>query len=143
MRRVAMILGVVMVSLFLFTSMAFAVANTCTSSTSTVTGTDPSFVVTHKPNSSSGAILYLKFTQGTAETLTLTFEVVNKSLSTDKYKYPVLTGAAMTAYTITIATTGSYRIPLALIPAEMTIICNVTYSAGNQGGVVVANFLEP
>lgn len=143
MRKLYLILVMVVVGLLLSTSVCFAVANTCVSKSGTVTGTDPNFVVTYKPNSYQGAILYLKFTQGTAETLTLTFEVVNRAVSTDKYKYPVLTGAAMTAYTITIATTGSYRIPLPLITSEYQMICNVTFSAGNQGGAVVANFIEP
>jgi hypothetical protein len=128
-----------------FATSAFATANTCTSSTGTKTGTDATFYVTYRPAQvKEGVILYLKFTQGTAETLTLTFSTINNGLSTtDQYKYPMLTGSALSAYTMTIATTGNYRIPLPMIHADSKIVLTVVFSAAAQGGVVVANFVEP
>jgi hypothetical protein len=139
------VIGLVIVGILMFlVQPVFAVANTCASSTGVKTGTDASFAVTYQPNASNGVVLYLRFTQGAAETLTLTFETINRSIdSTNKYRYPQLLVSALSSYTVTIATTGNYRIPLPLISSESTIICNVTFSAANQGGAVVANFVEP
>lgn len=126
------------------TQTLFAVANTCTSSTGTVSGTDATFAVTYRPNSSAGAILYIKYTKGGEAGITLTFDTINRALSAmDKYRYPVLTGTAMSAYTMVLTATGNYRIPLPLIPSETRLVANIIFGTANQGGVAVANFTEP
>jgi hypothetical protein len=144
MKRIFAIGILCVVSLFLFSSLAFAVANTCTSKTGTVSGTDGTFAVTYRPNASAGAILYIKYTKGSETGITLTFDTVNRALSTtDVYRYPVLSGTAMSAYTMVITATGNYRIPLPLIPSEMKLVANVVFASTNSGGVAVVNFTEP
>lgn len=146
MKNKTIILVSILIAVFIFLSsqLAFAAANTCTSSTGVVTGTDPNFVVTYKPSQNAGAVLYLKYTKNTEASITLTFDVIAPMLSTtDKYRYPMLAGTALSAYTMTITASGNYRIPLPLIPAENRIIANVTFATGAQGGAVVANFVEP
>lgn len=118
-------------------------ANTCTSSTGTVTGTDPNFVVPYKTMAMEGVILYIKYTKGTEDSISITFDSINASLhATDKYRHIVLSGAALSAYTMTISASGNYRIPIEIIQAETLIYANVVFSAAAQDGAVVANFME-
>jgi D-aminopeptidase len=118
-------------------------ANTVTSTTGTESGTDPTFIVAYKTIQSQGVILYVKYTQGTEANITLTFDVLNTSLhASDKYRHVSLNGTDLTAYTMEIAISGNYRIPLPVITGETTIYANITFSTANQGGAVVANFIE-
>ena len=118
-------------------------ANTCTSSTGTVTGTDPNFVVPYKTIAEKGVILYVKYTKGTEDSISITFDSINTSLSSsDKYRHIVLSGSTLSAYTMTISATGNYRIPIEVIPAENLIYANIVFSAAGQDGAVVANFME-
>jgi len=117
--------------------------NTCTSGSGTVTGTDPSFAVAYATQPNSGVVLYVKYTKGTEAGVTLTFDVINKSLhATDKYRHVSLSGVALSPLTMTLFATGNYRIPLPVIAGELSIIANVVFSAAGQGGAVVANFME-
>jgi hypothetical protein len=125
-------------------SMAYAVANTVTTSTGVKSGTDPTFAVTYRANASQGVILYLKYTKGGETGITLTFDKIVPSLSaTDLYRHATLSGTALSAYTMVITASGNYRIPLPVIPAESKVIVNIVYGSANQGGALVANFLEP
>jgi hypothetical protein len=137
------ILMSVVLVLFLV-SYAFAGANTVTSSTGVVTGTDPNFVVTHPTNSSMGSILYLKYTKGTESGITLTFDKLYPNLhATDVYRHVTLSGTALSAYTMAITASGNYRIPIPVIAGERKIIVNVVYGSSAQGGATVVNFIEP
>lgn len=129
---------------FSLVAQSFAlVANTCTSSTGIVTGTDPTFILTYKPQTKTGVILYLKFTPGAAETLTVTFQTQSRVLGAQKYSYLLLTGAAASAYTITAASAATaFRIPLDLTGSENRLIVTIVFSAATQSGVVVANIVE-
>jgi len=123
---------------------AFSAANTVTSSTGTKAGTDPSFTVTYRPLSGEGAVLFLKYTKGSEANITITFDTINTALSvTDKYRYPTLSGTALSAYTVVITASGNYRIPLPLIPSEKRLIANIVFASAGTDGVVVANFTEP
>jgi hypothetical protein len=118
-------------------------ANTCTSKTGVVTGSDPNFVVTYQSKSSEGLVLYLKYTKGTESGITLTFDSINTSLSTaDKYRHVSLSGTTLSAYTMFISATGNYRIPLPIIPSEEKIAANIVYGSAGQDGVLVVNFME-
>jgi len=118
-------------------------ANTCTSSTGTVTGTDPSFVVAYRTQQTQGVLLYLKYTQGTDTHITITFDALNTSLhATDKYRHTSLEGTALGAFTLVISASGNYRIPLPVTASETTIYANITFSGAGLSGAVVANFME-
>ena len=117
-------------------------ANTVTGSTATgvITGTDPNFVVTYKTMAVSGVVLMVKYTKGTEDSVSITFDTINPSLhATDKYRH-IDNSAAV--YTMTFTATGNYRIPIELLPSEKIICANITFSAATQGGAVVANFME-
>jgi hypothetical protein len=118
-------------------------ASTLTSSTGTVTGTDPSFILAYRTQQSNGVVLYVKYTQGTDTGITITFDVLNTSLhATDKYRHTSLDGTALAAFTMTISASGNYRIPVPVITSETTIYANITYSGAGLDGVTVSNFLE-
>ncbi len=118
-------------------------ANTVTSTTGTVSGSDPSFVVTYKAGSDQGIVLYVKYTQGTEAHITLTFDTLNASLhASDKYRMTSVSGTMLTAYTMVITLSGNYRIPLPIIASEKTICVNIAFSSAAQGGAAVANFME-
>ena len=114
-------------------------ANQVTSSTGTKSGTDPSFVVAQKIKPIDGAVLCIKYTQGTTVYVQLTFDVLNTSLhATDKYRYSALDGDSLKPYTMYIYTAGNYRVPLPVISGETTIYANVTFSgAGLDASAVV------
>jgi len=124
-------------------------ANTCTSSTGTVTGSDNAFVLTYKTNANDGVVLYVKYTQGTDTGITITFDTKNPSLnagsaltSTDVYRLVSLSGTALSAYTMVITATGNYRIPIPLLSSEKEVVANITFSSAAKDGAVVANFME-
>lgn len=118
-------------------------ANTMTSSTGVVTGTDAAFVLTTPINNWQGTILYLKYVKGTGASVTLTFDFINKSLhATDKYRMTDLTGTTLTALTMVITTAGNYRIPIPNIDGEKTSVINVTFDTAGTTGSVVANLME-
>jgi hypothetical protein len=118
-------------------------ANTCTSTTGTASGTDPNFIVTYKSINPVGLILLVKYTKNTEDSLTITLDSINPSLhATDKYRHVVLSGTALSAYTMVLTATGNYRIPISVIDSEKTICANLVFSAADQGGAVVANFME-
>ena len=118
-------------------------ANTVVSSTGAYSGTDPDFIVEYKANTSSGVVLMLKYTKGTEDNITLTFDVINPSVSaTDKYRHIALTGDSVGSYSLDIAASGNYRIPLAITASEKKVYANISFSASDQGGAVVANFME-
>ena len=125
-------------------SMSWAAANTCTSKTAVVTGTDPNFVATYRSGSSSGIILYLKYTKGTESGITLTFDKLVPSLSaTDLYRHTTLNTTTLSATTMTISASGNYRIPLPIIPHESKVVVNVVFGSAAQSGAVVINLMEP
>ncbi len=116
--------------------------NTCTSTTATISGTDPNFVLTRKINNPEGAILYIKYTIGTSVTLTLTFGLINPLLSSsDIYKEVSLSGTALSAYTMVISSAGNYRIPLSVLDSEKSLVITLTLGGGADA-VVVANIVE-
>lgn len=118
-------------------------ANTVTSSTGTAAGTDPNFTVTYFTNATEGVVLFLKYTKGTESHLTLTFETINRSLSTtDEYYLTSLSGTTLSVYTMVITASGNYRIPIPIICTEKTIIANIVYGSTGSGGATVANFME-
>jgi hypothetical protein len=118
-------------------------ANTCTSTTGVVTGTDPDFVLTYKTNNDQGIVLYLKYTKGTEANVTITFYSLNPSLSaSDKYRLTSLSGTLLSAYTLVLASTGNYRVPVPIIASEKQVAANITFSLADQGGAIVSNFME-
>jgi hypothetical protein len=118
-------------------------ANTVTAGAGTVTGTDPSFIVTKKTSQSNGVVLYLKYTKGTEAGITLTFDVINPSLhATDKYRHTQLSGSTLQPYSFSIFATGNSRIPIPVISGEQTICVNIAFSNAACGGTVVANLIE-
>ncbi len=119
-------------------------ANTCTSKTGTMTGSDPGFVLTQDVrNKKTGVFLFLKYTIGTSGGLTVTIRTIVKHLSsTDLYQAILLTGAAVSALSYTIAASGNYKIPIPLaLPDDVASIAIVFGSAGKDAAVV-ANILE-
>ena len=124
-------------------------ANTCTSSTGTVTGSDNAFVVTFKTNGGGFNILRLKYTKGTESYITLTIDTLNPSLnagaslgSSDVYGYVSQTGTVLAASSVTINTSDNLRIPIETTIGEKEIIANITFSSAGQGGAVTANLTE-
>lgn len=118
-------------------------ANTCTSTTATVTGTDASFKASFKTNGSAGVVLLIKYTKNTETGITITIDTVNPSIhATDAYRMTELSGSSLGAWTMIIGASGNYRIPIPIIFPEKTIAANITFSSSNQGGAVVANFTE-
>jgi len=118
-------------------------ANTLTSGSGTVSGTDPNFILTYKTNNNSGVVLMVNYTKGTEASISITLDVVNKSLhATDKYRMITMSGATVSAWTFTISATGKYRIPIEIIDSEKIICANITYATAGQDGVCVANFME-
>ena len=118
-------------------------ANTVTSSTGTVSGADPGFVVAYRTRQSNGVMLYIKYTAGATAYVRLTFDVLNTSLhATDKYRHTSLTGTSLGAYTIDISASGNYRIPIPVIFGETTVYANVTFSGAGLDGAAVVNIME-
>ena len=118
-------------------------ANTCTSSTGTVSGTDPDFVLTQKIRSVQGVMLSVKYTRTGAYDLTITVDLINPALhASDAYRMTSLTGTALGAYTMVISASGNYRIPIPIIESEKTIVVNLTVGAAGQSNVIVANVME-
>lgn len=121
-------------------------ANTCTSKTGTVSGTDPNFkLVQNVRNRESGCYLYLKYTLESSGGLTLTLKTSNATghlTSTDEYSLITLTGAAISGLTYTIAAGGNYRIPITLGPYDDSIAITIVAGSAAGSGVIVADILE-
>jgi len=119
-------------------------ANTCTSATGTMAGTDPTFTLTQRvANIKDGCFLYLKYTIGSSGGLTITVETINKKLSaTDLYGIIQLSGSAISDLTYTIAGTGNYKIPIALCQHDDTIKITIVAGSAGGSGAIVANLME-
>ena len=121
-------------------------ANACTSSTGTVTGTDPSFILTRSVrNRNDGVFLYIKYTIGSAGALTITFTtkcVTSSITATDAYSIVQLSGSAISALTYTISASGNYKIPVPLCQFDDTLIVALTPTNAAGSGTIVANILE-
>lgn len=119
-------------------------ANTCTSKTGVVSGTDTNFVLTYKASAGEKLWLMIKYTIATSTNITITFEAINASLhATDKYKITYPTDDTTTkVLTITISAEGNYRIPLEKIASERTVIANIAITGTTEDAVIVANFVE-
>jgi hypothetical protein len=118
-------------------------ANTTTSSTGTVSGTDPNFILTYKSGNSEALYLMVKVTMGTMTSVTITLDVLNPSLhATDKYRMTALQGTDLVADTMVIKAAGNYRIPIPIIKSETVIYANITPSGAGLDGAIVANFME-
>ena len=118
--------------------------NVCTSSTGTVTGTDPNFTLTRAVrNRREGVFLYLQLTAGTTGGITIGIGTICRNLSaTDVYSAAFLTTAAVTALSFTIAATGNYKIPIALSQFDDTVVITITPTSAAADGVIVANIME-
>lgn len=118
-------------------------ASTCTSSTATVTGTDPNFVATYKTNSLSKVIALIKYTKA-AQNLTTTFEIINPSISdTDKYKVTTrIADGTTTPVSIAQTASGNWRVPLDIVSSDKIVIASCTFAASNGGDDVKVNFIE-
>jgi hypothetical protein len=121
-------------------------ANTCTSGTGTVTGTDPSFTLTQSVrNTREGVFLFLKYTIGTSGSITLTFTtkcVTSALTATDAYSIVQLSGSAVSALTYTISAAGNYKIPVPLSQFDDTLLVAITFGSAATDGAVAANILE-
>jgi len=119
-------------------------ANTCTSATATVTGSDPDFLVTYKSyNHKEGVIFYVKYTAGTSTSLTITFDVYEAVLSSsDKYRVVALSGGIASSLTYQFTTAGNYRIPVPMAQNEQRVVANVSFNASAQSGAAVCNFTD-
>lgn len=118
-------------------------ANTCTSTTGVVSGSDPNFILTLKTMAVSGLGLLIKYTKGTETGVSITIDSIISTLSaTDKYRHIAMSGAAVASYTFTLSASGNYRIPIELFAAEKTVCANITFASAGQGGAIIANFME-
>lgn len=116
---------------------------TCTSSTAAITGADPNFVAEFKSKNDEGVFFLLKFTIGNATSLSITFDVINTSLSsTDKYRMSMLNGSSLVSDTFVVTASGNYRVPIPKIKSEEKIYANMTLNAGGTTAVIVANIME-
>ena len=119
-------------------------ANTCTSSTSTITGTDPTFTLTHRiANKEAGAYLYIKYALGTSTSVTVTPRSICSILSaTDQYSMVQESSGTLSALVYTLTAAGNYKIPLALNQADSTLVVVLVFNAAAQGGSLIANIIE-
>lgn len=119
-------------------------ANTCTSSTSTITGTDPTFTLTHRiANKASGAYLYIKYALGTSTSVTITPKSICSILSSsDQYSLVQESSATLSALVYTLTAAGNYKVPLPLNWADSTLVVVLVFNASAQGGSLVANIIE-
>lgn len=118
-------------------------ANTCTSTTGTVSGTDPNFILAYKSKNSEALYLMIKVTIGTMTSVSITFDVINPSLhATDKYRMSAVQGTDLVADTMVIKASGNYRIPIPVTKSESKIYANITPASAAADGVIVANFME-
>lgn len=116
---------------------------TCVSSTSLVTGADPNFVAEFNTKNREGVFFLIKCTLGSATSLSITFDVLNTSLSkTDKYRLSMLNGTTLLADSYVITSDGNYRIPIPKIQSEEKIFANITLNAGGTSADIEANFIE-
>jgi hypothetical protein len=119
-------------------------ANTLTSTTGTVAGSDPTFTVTYNSNSSSKVAVYIKYTKGGENSLTVTFGTINKIISaTDVYQDLGISTTSLAAYSAVFTASGNYRVLYPTMDTEKKLVVTGVFAAGNQGGVAVINFLEP
>lgn len=120
-----------------------ATANTATSSTGTAAGTDPNFTVTYKASGNNKVFCYLKYTKG-ANNLVVTYDAINTSLhATDKYRLvQVAADGSVAAITHTFTASGNHRLEIPKVPAETTIIANLTFAGAAGADSVVCNFME-
>ena len=121
-------------------------ANTCTSPTGTMTGTDASFTLTQSVrNRREGAFLFLKYVIGTSGSITLTFSTkctTSALTATDAYKIVQLSGSAISALSYTISAAGNYKIPIPLSQFDDTLIIGIVFGSAGADASVVANILE-
>lgn len=118
-------------------------ANTCSSSTGTASGTDPNFIVAYKTNNPEAVYLMIKVTIGTMVSVSITFDIINDSISTtDKYRITALQGTDLVSDTMVIKSSGNYRIPVPIFASEKKIYANITPTTSGADGVIVADFLE-
>jgi hypothetical protein len=82
------------------------------------------------------------FTFGTTSLAAANSTVAYTSTAASVYRMTALTGTALSAYTMVIAATGKYRIPLPIINSEKMVIANLTIGTAAGANVVVANFTE-
>lgn len=118
-------------------------ASTVTSSTATVTGTDPNFVVTYKTNSLAKVIALIKYTKTTSN-LTTTFDIINPSIhASDRYKVTVqIADGSTIAKSIAQTATGSWRVPLDIVSSDKICVACCSFAASNGTDVAVVNFIE-
>jgi pyruvate kinase len=118
-------------------------ANVTTSTTATVSGTDPNFIVAYK-STNKKVVLMVKYTKNTETGLTLTFDVLNPSLhATDKYRMVLIDTVSYSAqYSVTFTASGNYRVTLTKLQSETVIYANAVFGSANQGGAAVINFME-
>lgn len=119
-------------------------ANTMTSTTGTVAGTDPSFTVVFPTfNHREGAFIYLKYATGTSTSITVAPTFINKSVHATDYYAPVIaSGSLLSAISYTISVAGNYRIPIPLTTEETSLRISIAFNAAAQGGSVIINKLE-
>ena len=121
-------------------------ANTLTSTTATVAGTDPTFTVTKLVfNRDQGCFLYIKYSLGTSTSITVTLSTKCKTSSltaTDAYSIVQLSGSSISALSYVIVAAGNYKIPIPLCQFDDELTVTIVFNAANQGGAVVADILD-
>ncbi len=119
-------------------------ANTCTSSTSTITGTDPNFTLTHKVyNKEDGVFLYVKYTIGTTTSLVITPKTICQKLSsTDQYNLVSESSMTLSALAYTLTAAGNYKIPIPVTQHDETLVITLVLSGAGLDAAVVANIME-
>ena len=121
-------------------------ANTATSTTGVISGTDPSFVLTQSVrNRRDGAFLFLKYTIGTSGSLTITITtkcVTSSITATDAYSIVQLSGSSITPLTYTITAAGNYKIPIPLSQFDDSILIALALGSAAADAVLTANILE-
>ncbi len=119
-------------------------ANICTSSTSTITGTDPNFTLTHKVyNKEDGVFLYVKYTIGTTTSLVITPKTICQKLSsTDQYNLVSESSMTLSALAYTLTAAGNYKIPIPVTQHDETLVITLVLSGAGLDAAVVANIME-
>jgi len=117
-------------------------ANTVTSTTGVVSGTDPSLVATFKIHYIQKALfLYVKYTKGNGANPTMTIGFVNPKVhASDIYQQALFATANQAAVTTTFTATGIFRFELKPSLQETQLVASFAFSTGDTQ-VIVCNMV--
>jgi len=113
-------------------------ANTVTSTTGVVSGTDPSLVATFKIHYMQKALfLYVKYTKGNGANPTMTIGFVNPKVhASDIYQQALFATANMAPVTATFTVSGKFRFELKPSLRESQLKVSFEFSTGDTQAVI-------